>query len=46
MTGIDRTGKIKALRSAFYQGTLSYIWRLPDEAKTAKQARLIKQVNT
>ncbi|WP_019617058.1 IS110 family transposase [Psychromonas ossibalaenae] len=44
MTGIDRAGGIKELRSALYQGALSYICRLPDEPKTAKQAWLIKLV--
>ncbi len=44
MTGIDRAGGIKELRSALYQGALSYICRLPDEPKTAKQACLIKLV--
>ena len=44
MTGIDRAGGIKELRSALYQGSLSYICRLPDEPKTAKQAWLIKLV--
>jgi len=44
MTGIDRTGGIKELRSALYQGALSYIGRLPEEPKTAKQAWLIKLV--
>ena len=34
----------KELRSALYQGALSYICRLPDEPKTAKQAWLIKLV--
>jgi transposase len=42
MTGIDRAGGIKELRSALYQGALSYICRLPDEPKTAKQVWLIK----
>ena len=44
MTGIDRAGGIKELRSALYQGALSYICRLPEEPKTAKQAWLIKLV--
>ena len=44
MTGIDRAGGIKELRSALYQGALSYVCRLPDEPKTAKQAWLIKLV--
>ncbi|ABM04822.1 transposase IS116/IS110/IS902 family protein [Psychromonas ingrahamii 37] len=44
MTGIDRAGGIKELRSALYQGALSYICRLADEPKTAKQAWLIKLV--
>ena len=44
MTGIDRAGGIKELRSALYQGALSYICRLPEEPKTAKQAWLIRLV--
>jgi transposase len=44
MTGIDRAGGIRELRSALYQGALSYICNLPDEPKTAKQAWLIKLV--
>ena len=44
MTGIDRAGGIKELRSALYQGALSYICRLPEEPKTAKQAWLINLV--
>lgn len=44
MTGIDRAGRIRELRSALYQGALSYICNLPDEPKTAKQAWLIKLV--
>ena len=44
MTGIARAGAIKQLRSAIYQGALSYICRLPDERQTVKQAWLIKRV--
>ncbi|GLS88986.1 hypothetical protein GCM10007916_00530 [Psychromonas marina] len=44
MTGIYRAGGIKELRSALYQGALSYICRLPEVPKTAKQAWLIKLV--
>jgi transposase len=45
MTGIDRAGGIKELRSALYQGALSYICRLPEEPQTAKKAWLIRLVH-
>ncbi|TWX65882.1 IS110 family transposase [Colwellia demingiae] len=45
MTGIDRAGGIKELRSALYQGALSYICRLPEDPQTAKQAWLIRLVH-
>lgn len=44
MTGIVRAGGIKELRSALYQGALSYICQLPEEPNTAKQAWLIRLV--
>jgi transposase len=44
MTGIDRAGGIRELRSALYKGALSYICNLSDKPKTAKQAWLMKLV--
>ena len=44
MTGIDKNGGNKELRSALYQGALSVISRLPTEAKTVKQSWLIALV--
>jgi transposase len=44
MTGIDRAGGIRELRSALDQGALSYICNLSDEPKSAKQEWLIKLV--
>ena len=47
MMGIDKKGGNKELRAALYQGALSVISRLPDEAQTVKQAwlqELVKRV--
>lgn len=44
ITGIDKLGGDKQLRSALYQGALSVISRLPDEPTTVKQAWLINLV--
>lgn len=44
MTGIDKNGGNKELRSALYQGALAVISRLPAEAKTGKQSWLIALV--
>ena len=44
MTGIDKNGGNKELRSALYQGALSVISRLPMAAKTVKQSWLIALV--
>jgi transposase len=44
MTGIDKNGGNKELRSALYQGALAVISRLPTEAKTGKQSWLIALV--
>jgi len=44
MMGIDKKGGNKELRAALYQGALSVISRLPDEAQTVKQAWLTELV--
>ena len=44
MTGIDKKGGDKALRSALFQGAFSVIHKLPDEPKTTKQAWLMSLV--
>ncbi len=47
MVGIDKKGGNKELRAALYQGALSVVSRLPDEAQTVKQAwlqELVKRV--
>ena len=44
MMGIDKSGGIKELRAALYQGAMSVVTQLPEEPKTVKQVWLIQLV--
>lgn len=44
LKGIDKQGGDKALRSALYQGALSYISKLPIEPRTQKEVWLVNLV--
>lgn len=44
MRGINKSGGDKELRAALYQGAFSIIYKLPEQARTKKQAWLINLV--